>query len=384
MKRRNLMFLLGRLIIKKMNENNIDEKGFLELCGMSSKKSQSINKLKDWIAGNAFPEKGQINLLSKALEINRPKLKKIIIETKKENLIFIEENKCKTGYGYFPETIENPFEKKDIYYPTQILENLEILLENTDKILEFEKYSGIPIESMGMRGKISLGALLCSWKENLLRLPCTNCKSSLYIFRGVGSPMTGGNSFGGICSNCNKLILTHVFKMRWTDFIRKTKIFRNKYPPVSTTSFWQVIDYLKNIEPVVFIIDSNLNPIVKFNYETKNSEFCSKNKIIFDNKIKPVLNQVELKKKNYGLEIKKEAFPALDNQKNSLLKPFSRYESRIPGLPGGSINRYYDSKGPYCCIYKNVLYVRDNGVTLIADKLIDEKTILDILFKLIY
>lgn len=90
-------------------------------------------------------------------------------------------------------------------------ENLDLLRANEKTILECAEYffCHIPFAScswpyVGGDGPLCLGYLLLGWSDGLLVEPCPSCGGECLVTSFGGSPLSGSNSWSGICSNCKK------------------------------------------------------------------------------------------------------------------------------------------------------------------------------------
>lgn len=90
-------------------------------------------------------------------------------------------------------------------------ENLDLIRANEKTILECAEYffCDIPFAScswpyVGGDGPLSLGYLLLSWRDGLLVEPCPGCRGECLVTSFAGSPLSGSNSWSGICSNSKK------------------------------------------------------------------------------------------------------------------------------------------------------------------------------------
>ena len=90
-------------------------------------------------------------------------------------------------------------------------ENLDLIRANEKTILECAEYffCDIPFAScswpyVGGDGPLCLGYLLLGWKDGLLVEPCPGCGGKCLVTSFGGSPLSGSNSWSGICSNTKK------------------------------------------------------------------------------------------------------------------------------------------------------------------------------------
>lgn len=90
-------------------------------------------------------------------------------------------------------------------------QNLGLLLENAEKIINTPEYFFCPLRTAFLSlayingGMMPLGALLLLWKEEKLIETCPDCSGKVYLFSAGGSPLSGSNSWGGICPACDRI-----------------------------------------------------------------------------------------------------------------------------------------------------------------------------------
>lgn len=89
--------------------------------------------------------------------------------------------------------------------------NLDLLRANEKTILECAEYffCDIPFSYCSWPyvdgdGLLCLGYLLLGWRDELLVEPCPDCAGNCLVTSFAGSPLSGGNSWTGFCSHCNK------------------------------------------------------------------------------------------------------------------------------------------------------------------------------------
>ncbi len=88
-------------------------------------------------------------------------------------------------------------------------ENLDMLRANEQKILETAEYFFCELPFawcswpyVGGDGPLCLGFLLLGWKDGVLIEPRQGCHGECLVLSFGGSPLSGSNSWSGICAQC--------------------------------------------------------------------------------------------------------------------------------------------------------------------------------------
>lgn len=110
------------------------------------------------------------------------------------------------------ESVSKKQKEKDFRGSELIYDNFELLLNNSDRILDNERYfycmSKLFNLNLAYIGSwdLYLGILILLWKEKKLIESCSKCKGNFYIIGIGGSPLSGSNKCWGFCMNCKKSI----------------------------------------------------------------------------------------------------------------------------------------------------------------------------------
>jgi|GEM_PF-2240702 len=103
-----------------------------------------------------------------------------------------------------------------------LAENLQIIIDNSQQIIQNEKYFYTQF-SLAMIGTtihgsqlIPLGILLLLWKDGHLKDTCPHCGGTVYIIGAGGSALSGSHKWYGCCVKCRERITgSSIFSQIW-------------------------------------------------------------------------------------------------------------------------------------------------------------------------
>ncbi|MDA3810674.1 MAG: hypothetical protein PF518_10170 [Spirochaetaceae bacterium] len=95
-----------------------------------------------------------------------------------------------------------------------LMENLEFLLDNFEKIKTTPEYYFCPVPDSWLgaayisrgRSELYLGELLSLWKNGDWLGLCPECGDTVFLTNAGGSPLSGSGSAWGICKDCKKMV----------------------------------------------------------------------------------------------------------------------------------------------------------------------------------
>jgi hypothetical protein len=116
-----------------------------------------------------------------------------------------------------------------------VRDNLDRILEQADTILETpEKFHCLLHAAhlglvTGPSWQIPLGVLLLLWKDGKLITICPHCAGNTHILGAGGSPLSGANTFTGICVNCREIVTGRLadFSNVWHPLLNMRAKYRN-------------------------------------------------------------------------------------------------------------------------------------------------------------
>lgn len=106
--------------------------------------------------------------------------------------------------GYVPGSSLDESSEFDVF-----LSHLELILNNSANILKRSEYFFCPLSFAWCSwpyfsgdGPLWLGFLLLGWQDGILTEHCVDCNSTVLVTSFGGSPLSGTNSYSGICTTC--------------------------------------------------------------------------------------------------------------------------------------------------------------------------------------
>ncbi len=116
-----------------------------------------------------------------------------------------------------------------------VRDNLDRILEQADTILETpEKFHCLLHAAhfgltTGPNWQIPLGVLLLLWQDGKLITTCLHCAGKTHIVGAWGSPLSGANTFTGICINCKEIVSGGLadFSCVWQPLLNMRTKYRN-------------------------------------------------------------------------------------------------------------------------------------------------------------
>ena len=113
-----------------------------------------------------------------------------------------------------------------------LIENLDLLMNNYEKILNTPEYYFILIEETLVstayvgysRNKLYLGELLRLWHDGKWTFQCPDCSGTVYIRNVGGSPLSGCGSGSGYCDTCKGLKKIERFSLIFGQYRKMKKV----------------------------------------------------------------------------------------------------------------------------------------------------------------
>ncbi len=143
------------------------------------------------------------------------------------------------------------------------LKHLDLILRHEDAILHNQSYFFVDLPFcfaswpyVGGDGPLYLGYLLLGWRDGILTDCCGDCQGKVLLTSLSGSPLSGTNSYAGICKECRQ-------KTRGTS---RTNVFAERVQFISTTrrSFARTRDQVEEFDGYEFSFEGNgLKPVRK-------------------------------------------------------------------------------------------------------------------------
>lgn len=146
------------------------------------------------------------------------------------------------SFGYSSPASSEKVEAFDLF-----VENLALIRKHDKDILECADYFFCPLPFascswpyVGGDGPLCLGYLMLGWEDGILLEQCEHCGSDCLITSFAGSPLSGSNSWSGICGTCKlKQSSKRSKHERFSDKVIFVNALRKKYP--QSLSHW--VDY---------------------------------------------------------------------------------------------------------------------------------------------
>ncbi len=138
---------------------------------------------------------------------------------------------------------------------TLLCEHMPLLLENRDVISSKPEFFFCDIEGSALSlayiggGSLTLGMLVTLWSEDQFIETCPDCSGKVYLVHAGGSPLTGNNSWGGVCPVCQKV--QHGCSESFPDIWQKAYniIKMNKNEPIIKKGDKPIFSWSKGVIP---------------------------------------------------------------------------------------------------------------------------------------